>query len=66
MSEIIINHDGKVSRDYKARAIKVFAKRILVEFTDFDDELITCWFYRRCKRGSFEARGWNYWILVKK
>ena len=66
MSEITIYHDGKPTRDYKAKAIKVFAKRIFVEFTNFNDELITCWFYRRSKSGDFEARGWNYWILGQK
>lgn len=65
MKDITIYHDGKLGRGYKAKALKVFAKRILVEFKTFDDEIITCWFYRRHKYGVFEARGWNYWIYTK-
>lgn len=65
MKEITIYHDGKLCRDYKAKALKVFAKRILVEFKAFDDEIVTCWFYRKRKCGDFEARGWNYWIYTK-
>ena len=67
MKNIIIYHDGKPSRGYRAKAIKSYSKRILVEFYDFDDELQTVWFYRRSKNGIYEARGWNYWILpIKK